>query len=287
MRFVEILICVILFAACFSAFFFLLRGCTYRHKRWKTYDLHFFLMKESKTSRWEQIIVRFYPKFTLDRYQQLLNGCGWPLRAEVYVLLKCLGIWISASIILFLWIAEHTLVSFKTLGFIILILVLFSDKWILNKTRQRRSENIAREIFEVSYHLLYYQGSKLNIHTKLMRCLPMTRVLRKEMQLLLNEWYEHAELALKRFRQRVGTEEAHSFAETIETLYVKDDGEYYELLRQRVADFKQKMALIQESRSESHSYILFILAGIPLLNTFRVFIYPWVEEGLKLFETLH
>lgn len=104
--------------------------------------------------------------------------------------------------------------------------------------------------------------------------------------MLLQEWYEDPEEALYRFRIRVGTDEAYSFAETLSALRQGESESFYDLLRQRIADYKDSLELYKEGRRESYSYVLFVLAGIPIMNTFRVFIHPWVEEGRKLFDTL-
>lgn len=287
MNAMEALVYLLLFGLSFCVFFFLFFSMTYRRRRWRKYDLRHFFTDEQHASRMEKAVAKFYKQAKIDEYRQLLAGCGIPLQPAVYLLIKngCLVIcgigWLVNYALgqsVFTWGAA------AVYAFAAMFLL---DRWIMDKLSRHRSDRIAREIYLVSYHLLYYQGSKLNIHAKLRRCMPQTRMIRKEMQLLLNEWYEHAETALLRFRERLGTEEACSFAETIESLIAKDDQEYYDLLRQRVADYKQKMAMVQESRTETHSYVLFVLAGIPLLNTFRVFIYPWVEEGMRLFQTLH
>ena len=77
---------------------------------------------------------------------------------------------------------------------------------------------MTKEIFIVSNQLLYLAGSSLHIHTKLMRCLPFTRTMRGDFQMLLGEWYHDAEGALRRFKLRLGTEEGLSFVETIDSL---------------------------------------------------------------------
>ena len=146
---------------------------------------------------------------------------------------------------------------------------------------------MTKEIFIVSNQLLYLAGSSLHIHTKLMRCLPFTRTMRGDFQMLLGEWYHDAEGALRRFKLRLGTEEGLSFVETIDSLRLHESEHYYELLRERINDYKEKLELLKDSRKESTSYVLFVLAGIPILYTFQIFIYPWVREGQKLFSSLN
>jgi hypothetical protein len=166
------------------------------------------------------------------------------------------------------------------------ILVCF-DRKFLEQLKQQRSHRIIKEVYALSNQLLYYTGSKMNLHTKLMRCIPHTKTVRSAFQQMLNEWYQDAEQAIRRFKLRLGTDEAHSFAETINSLRLNDHDGYYELLRQRIQDYKEKIELAKESRKETVSYLLFVLAGLPILNTFRVFMYPWVMEGQKLFHSIN
>ncbi|MEF3307987.1 hypothetical protein PV433_03615 [Paenibacillus sp. GYB004] len=161
------------------------------------------------------------------------------------------------------------------------------DRTLLVSLGKYRSNKIMREIYVLSNQLLYYTGSKMSLHAKLNRCLPFCRAIRSDLQLLLNEWYEDADQAIKRFKKRLGTEEAHSFAETINSLRLNEHGSYYSLLHERIQDYKEKLELAKESRKETTSYLLFVLAGIPILNTFRIFVYPWVQEGQKLFDALN
>lgn len=161
------------------------------------------------------------------------------------------------------------------------------DGWWLESLRKHRSHRIVGEMYALSNQLLYFAGSRLNLHAKLARCLPHTRTIRSAWHQLLNEWYQDAGEALAAFRRRLGTDEAYSFTETLNTMRLHEDEAYYELLRQRIQEYKEKLELVRESRKESVSYILFVLAGLPILYTFRIFIYPWVEEGKRLFQTLN
>ncbi|SIR57808.1 hypothetical protein SAMN05880570_4325 [Paenibacillus sp. RU4T] len=163
----------------------------------------------------------------------------------------------------------------------------YADKSILGAWKKARSRRIIQEVHAISVQLLYLQGSSLHIHAKLMRCVPYTRALRSDLQRLLGEWYHDAEESIRQFKHRIGTEEGMSFAETIESLRVHDHEAYYVLLRERIRDYKDKLELLKESRKESSSYLLFVLAGIPILYTFQVFIYPWVRESQALFNSLN
>jgi hypothetical protein len=161
------------------------------------------------------------------------------------------------------------------------------DKVVLQALRKQRATRIIGEIYVLSNHLLYYSGSQMNLHSKLLRSVPYTRTIRKELSLLLGEWYHNAEEAIQRFKSRLGTDEAYSFAETIRSLRLNESPEYYDLLRERIRDYKEKMELARDSKKETASYALFVIAGVPILNTFRVFVYPWVMEGQKLFNSLN
>lgn len=236
------------------------------------------------------------PSFDRENVQsriQLLRASGFPYDVSVYFIAKrsiaamCLVVGGGAY-------AMHD--SGMTIGIspiygmlaaaVGLIFVMF-DKSLLEAARIRRTQRIVNEIYMLSNQLLYYTGSRMNLHSKLIRCIPYTRVIRSEMQLLVNEWYQDADEALRQFKARLGTEEAFSFAETLNTLRLHESSSYYELLRQRIQDYKEKLDMAKESRKETTSYLLFVLAGIPILNTFRVFIYPWVSEGQKLFMILN
>jgi len=222
--------------------------------------------------------------------ERLLAGCGFTWDAAWYV-----GIRRGMLALTPLWAAgAYGLTQLGDLPpftgpilFIVFMIVLFTDQVWLGAYRKARAERMTKEIYVVSNQLLYLAGSALHVHAKLMRCLPYTRTMRADLQLLLGEWYHDAEAALQRFKLRIGTEEGLSFAETIDSLRLHENDRYYELLRERIQDYKEKLELAKESRKESTSYILFVLAGIPILYTFQIFIYPWVREGQKLFESLN
>ncbi|MFC5468610.1 hypothetical protein ACFPPD_07740 [Cohnella suwonensis] len=163
----------------------------------------------------------------------------------------------------------------------------WSDRTWLQAFRRYRTDRIRREIVAVSSQLLYYAGSRLHLHGKLMKCLPLTRQIRFEMGLLLNEWYHDADTALKRFKERLGTDEAYGFAESLRSLRLNESEEIYDLLREVLRDYKEQIRLAKEGRKETTSYVLFVLAGIPILYTFQIFLYPWVQETGKLFDALN
>ncbi|WJH37125.1 hypothetical protein N6H14_16495 [Paenibacillus sp. CC-CFT747] len=164
---------------------------------------------------------------------------------------------------------------------------MLADKPVLEALVRQRSYRIVKEIYAVSNQLLYYNGSRMNLHGKLTRCLPYTRILRNDLRQLLNDWYQDADQALRTFKDRLGTDDGAGFAETLQSMRLHEHEAFYELLKQRIQDFKDKLDLIKEGKKETTSYLLFVLAGLPILNTFRIFIYPWVQEGQKLFQQLN
>lgn len=163
----------------------------------------------------------------------------------------------------------------------------YFDRAILRQLRKYRVEKIRRELIAVSSQLLYYTNSRLHLHGKLMKCLPLTRMLRGDLGYLLNEWYHDPDGALQRFKERLGTDEAYGFAECLRSLRLHESDEIYHLLRELVREYKAKMELARESRKESASYVLFVLAGIPILYTFQIFLHPWVQEAARLFDSLN
>jgi hypothetical protein len=168
----------------------------------------------------------------------------------------------------------------------LLVGLLALDRMWLRTIGKLRSLQMTKEIYTISNQLLYLADSSLHIHAKLTRCIPFTKTMRGDMERLLAEWYHDPASALQRFKTRLGTDDGMSFVETLDALRLHESREYYELLRVRIEDYKDKLELAKEGRKESTSYVLFLLAGIPILYTFQVFIFPWVKEGQKLFESL-
>ncbi|MGM0882055.1 MAG: hypothetical protein ACQEXQ_13585 [Bacillota bacterium] len=233
-------------------------------------------------------ISRQKPSFA--ERELLLAGCGVTADVAWYVLARRLlqGIIIGAvmlAALLQVHLSEHIPVSFVLPAPLLFMLVYWDLTW-LRSIRKVRGLQMTKEIFVVSNQLLYLSDSSLHIHAKLMRCVPFTRLMRGDLERLLAEWYHDAGGALRRFKQRIGTDEGLSFVETLDAIRLHESLQYYELLRVRIEDYKEKIELARESRKESTSYFLFVIAGIPILYTFQVFIYPWVREGQKLFQSL-
>jgi hypothetical protein len=278
------------FVICFMVCHYVLRMI------WKANTRFFHVLAVRTTSRsvperWMQLSWLNRHDDSFQEREKLLAGCGFTWDAAWYMLFRRLAM-ITIPTLIFGWyvlsIAQIQL--FPPLVIFIfsvtLALLLFTDRYWLQLYRRVRAERMTKEIYIVSNQLLYLEASTLHIHTKLMRCLPYTKVMRADLQLLLGEWYHDADEALRRFKQRIGTEEGLSFAETVASLRLHDSEHYYQLLRERIHDYKEKLDLAKESRKESSSYVLFALAGIPILYTFQIFIYPWVREGQQLFQSL-
>ncbi|WP_246628227.1 hypothetical protein [Paenibacillus oenotherae] len=235
-------------------------------------------------------INRTAPYFT--ERERLLAGCGYGGDAALYMAARRLFFYSFPLLFAMSYgISRMFLDGFSQmllpLALAAAALFFVWDRTWLELVRRSRAERMTKEIYVVSNQLLYLAGSSLHIHTKLMRCLPFTHAMRSHLQILLGEWYHDAEGALRRFKLRLGTEEGLSFVETISSLRLHESDHYYQLLRERIQDYKEKLELAKESRKESTSYLLFVLAGIPILYTFQIFIYPWVREGQKLLGSLN
>jgi hypothetical protein len=230
---------------------------------------------------------------SLQERRMLLAGCGIRYPPEAYLAYRrCLFFVLPFSSVAVYAIAERgilpSILSWNVLfGLLLALIITACDRMWLQSIRRFRTDRIRREIVAVSSQLLYYTGSRLHLHGKLMKCLSLTRHIRGEMGMLLNEWYHDADTALKRFKERLGTDEAYGFAESMRSLRLNESQEIYDLLREVVRDYKAQIELAKDGRKESTSYLLFVLAGIPILYTFQIFLYPWVQEAAKLFDALN
>lgn len=229
-----------------------------------------------------------------EECRQLLAGAGIRLHPEWYRLARGGAICFFALALILLWLFRNSamrLFSISPYAFMAVaaggLICIWFDRPFLEQLKRRRANLIVEEIYNVSRQLLYFTGSPIPLHGKLMRCLAYTKLIRQDWHLLLNEWYQDAEGAVQRFRGRLGTEEGYGFAETLNYLRLYDNDAYYHLLRQRVDDCKERLELLRDSRKESTSYALFVIASIPVMYTFQIFIYPWVQEGQRLFQGLN
>jgi hypothetical protein len=292
----------ILEAASFSALFIcltvmfraLMKMYETRRRRWRKQWLHLRMNKPHQWPGWLLAVTFMRDSPAKQERGQLLVAAGIPVpvfsyelgRRMAFLLFGCIGVWGIAAVHM-PTIPTPVQPALLAAAALCGLLLLCFDKVVLQALRKQRTTRIIGEIYVLSNHLLYYSGSQMNLHSKLLRSVPYTRTIRKELSLMLNEWYHNAEEAIQRFKTRLGTDEAHSFAETVRSLRLNESLEYYDLLRERIRDYKEKMELARDSRKETTSYALFVVAGVPILNTFRVFVYPWVMEGQNLFNSLN
>ncbi|RKP45808.1 hypothetical protein D7Z26_24980 [Cohnella endophytica] len=250
--------------------------------------------RERGTPRWWLKIWRTDAMSVgLQERRMLLSGCGIRYPPESYLAYRRCALFVfpflgGGAYVGMNWGLLKATVGWNAiLAFLILCILAASDRYWLQSIRRYRTDRIRREIVAVSSQLLYYTGSRLHLHGKLMKCLALTRHIRGEMGLLLNEWYHDADAALRRFKERLGTDEAYGFAESMRSLRLNESEEIYAMLREIVRDYKAQIELAKDSRKETTSYLLFVLAGIPILYTFQIFLYPWVQEAAKLFDALN
>lgn len=279
------------FAAAFLGIAGVLRVALYRRGRWRM--------------SWQGWRKRQMPKWLLrigraDRESRplheraaLLAGCGLRIDPRAYlasrrlliavcllVIASCFGLYMSGA-------ADQSPGWQPLLAASIIAGAAYCDGTALRAVRKYRTDRIRRELIAVSSQLLYYTSSRLHLHGKLMKCLPLTGMIRSELGLLLNEWYHDPDRALQDFKQRLGTDEAYGFAESIRSLRLHESDEVYDLMRELVSEYKAKIDLAREGRKETASYLMFVLAGIPILYTFQIFLHPWVREAARLFDALN
>lgn len=272
------------FALGFAGFAAILRGVVFRPRRarwkiarkaWRSLDLPPWLVKLCRADRDSQ---------ALHERKVLLAGCGSRIDPVLYLawrrIVMCLLLVVSA---LGCWLHEVECLIAATSA----VLAAWFDGMALHALRRYRTDRIRRELIAAGSQLLYYTGSRLHLHGKLMRCLPLTRIIRHEMGLMLNEWYHDPDRALRIFQERLGTDEAFGFSECLRSLRLHESEEGYDLLREMLREYKAKIELARDGRKETASYALFVLAGIPVLYTFQVFLYPWVQEAAQLFDALN
>lgn len=285
----------LLFAASYAAFWMFFRAMARTRRRIRLSELRTSLAADHPPVWLRAVGLTLWQKGSVQaELGQLLASAGIRLTPAWYSTLQRLGVMGSGLLTTGLWLFRGRLLGVVPLHPLVwismaagLVVCLMCHRYFLELIKAYRTQRIVEEIFAVSRQLLYFSGSPLHLHGKLSRCLPHTRLIRHDWHLLLNDWYHDAEGAVNRFRMRLSTEEAYGFAETLQYLRLYDNEAYYTLLRQRVQDYKEKLEMIRDSRKESVSYGLFVLAAIPIMYTFQIFMYPWVQEGQRLFQTLN
>lgn len=263
-----------------------------RPARWKHLTVVTGWRTRQVPDKWLRLALVSRQQASFMERELLLAGCGITADAAWYVLARRALFFLIGVLIMIVAVWHRRLDAYMPItyvgpGLLLIMLLIYIDLEWLRSIRRMRALQVTKEIFVISKQLLYLSDSSLHIHAKLLRCIPFTRAIRIDLERLLAEWYHDASGALQRFKQRLGTEEGLSFVETLDALRLHESPQYYELLRVRIEDYKEKIDLAKESRKESTSYILFVIAGIPILYTFQIFIYPWVREGQKLFQSLN
>jgi hypothetical protein len=229
----------------------------------------------------------------LEEIRHLIASCGWTIDAVSYTAVKRFIVSLCVLLIVvvyagwhFGWVEDAAVIWVVLVCGTVTVIASF-DKSIMRTVREQRRAKIVHDVHVISSQLLYYRKSRLNVHGQLQRCVPLATYIRKELQLLVNEWYEGSGEAIRKFRDRLATDEAADFAETLYALHLYGGDRYYELLEERIRSYKEKLALIRDSRKEATSYVLFLLSGIPIMYTFLIFIYPWIAESRRLFDMLN
>lgn len=288
----KILLLVLLFAAVYVSIHSLLHGLR-RERRGLPFMRIRMMLERERRYRWFRswFLVPREPSIMAE-IQGLLEASGLKIDALDYTASKrLLGFMFSLllSLSYIAWKLElmpGDQLLWATGICVMVIALLLNDKIILRMIREQRRARIVRDVQIVSSQLLYYRHSRMNVHSQLQRCVPLALFIRKELQLLVNEWYEGSSEALQKFRRRLATDEADDFAETLNALRMYGSERYYDLLEERIRSYKEKLSLIREGRKEAASYILFLISGIPIMYTFLIFIYPWVAESRVLFDAL-
>jgi hypothetical protein len=276
------------FAAASCGLAVLIQAAVFRRSRWRMNwrswrkrDVPAWLLKLWRTDRESK---------SLHARTIWLAGCGMRIDPRLYLAYRRMALFLLAMI------AGTGIVLDKSgMGAARLIVpalavaagLVYFDGALLNAIRKYRTDIIRKELIAVASQLLYYAGSRLHLHNKLMKCVSLTRLIRPELIVMLNEWYHDPDQALRQFKEKLGTEEAYGFAENLRSLRLHESEEVYESLKALVREFKARVEWARESRKETTSYLLFVLAGIPILYTFQVFLYPWVQEAARLFDALN
>jgi len=279
------------FALGLTGFALLLRLLAVRRPRWRVSRGG--LRRWCPPSWWLSAMGCRKTSLALRERDSLLAGCGLRIPADVYLASRRSALLLMPAVavaVYFLGRAGTIPESrslYAVLALIVLFLLALYDKSALEAFKRYRADRIRREIVVIGSQLLYYAGSRLHLHGKLMRCLPYARLMKGEMQLLLNEWYHDPDAAIARFGERLGTGESRGFAETIRSLRLSESDEVYDMLREVAKEYKAKIELAKAGRKETVSYVLFVLAGLPIMYTFQIFLHPWIQESRKLFDVLN
>jgi hypothetical protein len=151
---------------------------------------------------------------------------------------------------------------------------------------QNVKERQISDFISLARQLLYFKQMPINLHTKLQKCIPVVSTIQPQLIKLVADWYEDPKQAIVLFKARLNHEHADGICETLFSIFQYEHADYYFHLESRMNELKQLQKQRKESKKEKRMYVLFVLAGIPMLQTFQVFIYPWVIQGSLLFDQL-
>ncbi len=271
----------LLFVCCFAAVRYGLEACY----QWLT---------PPRLRRWLVTVQDDLAEGRYAAYGVLLEGCGMGdslsvrryIRIRTALIAAAVILLITAMLIARLGLFDPRLTNMLVVLGILVLGAVWFDRSLLALAGQRRKRLMVQDLYELCRQLWYMRDSRLSLHGKLSRCDLSGLAVASGFLRMRNDWYSGSELAIERFQRFTGTEEGYSFGETLRAIARCDDPSLYELFYERMNDYKEKTSFERASGRETLSYLLFVLAGLPIVNTFRVFVYPWVEEGKKLFDAL-
>jgi hypothetical protein len=135
--------------------------------------------------------------------------------------------------------------------------------------------------------LLYLRDLPIHLHSKLQKCIPVTRIIRTPLTRLIHDWYANPAEAIATFRSTLQHDQADGFCDTLRAMAEVGEEPFYEHLQSRMEDLKLLLHQRQEAQKETRSYVFFGLAGIPLIHSFQLFLYPWLAQSSSVFQTIH
>lgn len=158
------------------------------------------------------------------------------------------------------------------------------------KIRLLRTTNERRQIEAIILciqQLVYLRDFPMNLHSKLQKCIPLSGCIRPYLVQLTMDWYMDPIRAIEQFRTQLNHNQADGFCDTLRALFEVGDEQFYEHLKSRMLDLKLLLRQRKEAQKETRSYMFFILAGIPLIHSFQIFLYPWLAESSNVIQTIH
>lgn len=159
--------------------------------------------------------------------------------------------------------------------------------WVSRWQRKSREKRQLIDLICCMRQLLYLRDLPLNLHSKLQKCVPVTTAIRVPLVHLIHEWYVDPLQAISKFRSTLRHDQADGFCDTLRAMFEVGEAPFYGHLQSRMDDLKLLLRQQQEAQKETRSYIFFILAGIPLIHSFQLFLYPWLAQSSSIFQAIH